>query len=171
MILTGSEIIRNQNSGTIIIEPFDERFVEPNSYGFHLKNELKIYQNEIIHVDQYNESETIIIEEDGFLLEPGRFYLGSTVETIGSYNHTCLLYSRFSTSLCGIFIQTSAPVGHVGAIIPWTLEIVVAHPVIVYPGMLIGKISFWENKGVVELYNGKYKESKSVTTSLLFLET
>jgi dCTP deaminase len=41
------------------------------------------------------------------------------------------------------------------------------HPTIVFPGMLIGKIAFWESQGDRDLYDGKYTGSVDVVASRL----
>jgi len=170
MILTGKEIEREVERKRIVIDPFDPTFVEPNSYGFHLGRELLVYRDSIIDAYYQKNVEKIIIPESGYVLKPRRFYLGHTVERMGSQHYASELYARLSTSLCGIFIQTSCPLGHVGAIIPWTLELLVAHKVKVYPGMLIGKICFWKNQGNIVHYAGRYRASQSVLHSLLSKE-
>ncbi len=167
MILTGDEILSEVEAGRIVIEPFNPRFLEPNSYGFHLADSLLVYADEIVDPFAAREVVQLEIPASGRVLERGRFYLGSTFERMGSTHHAAHLYARFSTSSCGIFIQASAPLGHTGAIIPWTLEIVVAHRVRVYPGMLVGKICFWQNQGRIAQYAGRYRASSSVVHSLL----
>ena len=47
MILSGKEIEKNIGKD-IIIEPFDERRINPNSYNLSLNSELLIYDNEKI---------------------------------------------------------------------------------------------------------------------------
>jgi dCTP deaminase len=165
--LTGPELLRGWARGDISIEPFDERFIEPNSYGFHLGDRLITYADAV--VDSYQERKTteVRIPETGFVLRAGEFYLGSTLERMGSIRYAAELYARFSTGAAGLFIQTSAPLGHTGAILPWTLEMVPTRDIRIYPGMLIGKICFWTNKGTINSYNGRYKDSTTVVRSLL----
>ena len=55
--------------------------------------------------------------------------------------------------------------GNPGAIIPWTLEIKVAHPVRVFPGMVIGKIAFWAMLGAPVQYDGRYVGSADAVAS------
>ena len=167
MILTGSEIQRAWQRGDITISDFSPTFLEPNSYGFHLGEELLIYDDGIVDSYAQREVERIVIPDTGFRLEPDRFYLGHTAEQLGSRCYAAELFARFSTAACGVFIQTSAPLGHTGAIINWTLEIVVAQPVIVYPRMLIGKICFWTNQGDIDPYISRYVHSTHAVPSLL----
>lgn len=169
MILTGSEIIRAVRDGDITISDFDERFIEPNSYGFHLGSRFAVYLDQEVDAFGRRRVEEEGIPEGGYVLQPDLFYLGHTHECMGSRLYASELYARLSTSLCGIFIQTSAPLGHTGAIINWTLEIVVAQPVRIYPGMLIGKICFWRNRGPISLYAGRYVASERMVPSRLSL--
>lgn len=169
MILTGEQIVRERLAGDIEIEPFDRRFVEPNSYGFHLGETLVVYDESVVDSFERKATREIRIPETGYVLRRGHFYLGSTLERMGSRRYASELYARLSTGTAGLFIQTSAPLGHTGAIIPWTLEIVPVHDVRVYAGMLIGKICFWSNKGNVDQYSGRYHDSSTVMSSRLSL--
>ncbi|HXT58046.1 MAG TPA: dCTP deaminase, partial [Pirellulales bacterium] len=47
MILSGHEI-RNQLGGNIVIEPFDESHLNPNSYNLSLHNELLTYEELVL---------------------------------------------------------------------------------------------------------------------------
>ena len=44
MILSGKEILKRKNQD-IIIEPFNENQINPNSYNLRLHNELMVYEN------------------------------------------------------------------------------------------------------------------------------
>jgi dCTP deaminase len=168
MILTGHEIEHFVRRGEIEIEPFDLALVDVNSYGFHLGKKLLVYTNAVIDPFCQNEFETVDLGSEGYLLERGRFYLGYTHERIGGISVATELYANLSTASAGIFIQTSAPLGHSGAVIHWTLEIVVAKTVRIYPQMRIGKICFWLNDGVITPYRGRYQGSEGVVSSRLF---
>jgi dCTP deaminase len=168
VILTGPEIHRMVKTGEIVIEPYDPASLEPNSYGFHLGNRIAVYDDEIIDVRRSLTAHEYEIGSEGFLFEPGRFYLGHTAERFGGVNFASEIYANLSTALCGTFIQTSAPLGHSGAVIHWTLEITVVHPVRLYAGIRIGKVCFWKNYGKTESYTGRYAGSRSVVTSRIF---
>jgi dCTP deaminase len=167
MILTGNQIKQAVRDGDITISSFSEDFIESNSYGFHLGKELAVYTETPIDAYGLRPVDCIQIPDNGYVLRPNFFYLGHTLEQMGSRIYAAELYARLSTSLCGMFIQTSAPLGHTGAIITWTLEIVVSHPVRVYAGMLIGKICFWKSHGQIEPYAGRYVASQFAVPSRL----
>lgn len=170
MILTGAEIHEEVREGRICISPYDENSIEPNSYGFRLDSNFICYRDPIVDTRCKPAEYRFEIPKSGFCLEPGKFYLGNTLETMGSDNYAATLYARRSVSTMGIWIQFSAPLGHTGAIIPWTLEITAINPVVVYPGMLIGKIAFWKPKGVRSIYDGKYTGSTEAVSSRLAQE-
>ena len=44
MILSGKEILKRKDQD-IIIEPFNENQINPNSYNLRLHNELMVYEN------------------------------------------------------------------------------------------------------------------------------
>ena len=86
MILSGKEIVRHMGE-EIIINPFHENQVNPNSYNLTLADELMIYENHELDMKKENKGHLIHIPEEGYLLEPNKLYLGRTQE------YTCLLYT------------------------------------------------------------------------------
>jgi dCTP deaminase len=170
VILTGHEIASEVRRRRITISPFNRGRIEPNSYGFRLSNELLLIQQPTLDVAEQPLVMSIRIPEEGLCLLPRVLYLGSTAELIGSDHYAATLYARRSTATAGMWIQFSAPLGHTGAIIPWTLEIMVVQPTIVYPGMLIGKVAFWVPEGDICTYEGKYTGSSGAVASKLAFE-
>jgi dCTP deaminase len=79
MILSGKEIV-NKLGKDIIIEPFNEKQVNPNSYNLKLHNELLVYNDDILDMKKENGVSKLIIPEEGLKLEPNKLYLGRTVE-------------------------------------------------------------------------------------------
>ncbi|MDD3607191.1 MAG: deoxycytidine deaminase [Candidatus Moranbacteria bacterium] len=168
MILTGKKIIEEVRAGNIFIYPFDENQINPNSYNYRLGKTLKIFDYFDGEKSVFKEIE---IPEDGFVLELGKMYLGHTKEVIGSSKYAMSLIGRSSMGRLGLFLQVSANLGHTTSKHKWTLELVAAKAIRLYPGMKIGQVSFWKNFGDVEKYSGKYgflnypQESYSPITS------
>lgn len=168
MILTGKKIIEEVRAGNIFIYPFDENQINPNSYNYRLGKTLKIFDYFDGEKSVFKEVE---IPEYGFALEPGKMYLGHTKEVIGSSKYAMSLIGRSSMGRLGLFLQVSANLGHTTSKHKWTLELVAAKAIRLYPGMKIGQVSFWKNFGDVEKYSGKYgflnypQESYSPITS------
>ena len=79
MILSGKEIKKHMGR-EIIIEPFDEKRINPNSYNLSLANELLVYDTPVLDMKKPNPVKELIIPEEGLILEPNKLYLGRTKE-------------------------------------------------------------------------------------------
>lgn len=79
MILSGREIHKHLGK-EIVIEPFDEKRLNPNSYNLSLADELLVYENRELDMKLPNPVKRLRIPEEGLLLEPDRLYLGRTNE-------------------------------------------------------------------------------------------
>ncbi|MEU8889858.1 deoxycytidine deaminase [Streptomyces sp. NPDC048442] len=156
MILTGPAIAQAVSRGDLTIDPFDAGLVNPNSYNYRLGNELKVALDTPADPRAEARLETIALTDQGYLLKPRTVYLGSTVERIGSDRYVTSLIGRSSLSRLGCFLQISADLGQLGAVHQWTLEIVVVQPLVVYPGMRVGQVSFWDTAGAAMPYDGHY---------------
>lgn len=170
LILTGDEIGREIEGGRIVIGPFDPACLEPNSYAFHLGDEVLQYEGWAMDARVGPKTDWRTIPPQGMVFEPDRLYLARTLETLGSGRYASTLYGSGSIAALGVWIQLSAPLGHTGAIIPWTLEIAVVHPVRLYPGMRIGKVAFWATQGEISGYSGKYAGSTDAVPSRISSE-
>ena len=62
MILSGREILKHIGN-EIVIEPFDKRRINPNSYNLSLFNELLVYENNILDMRQPNRTSKIVIPD------------------------------------------------------------------------------------------------------------
>ena len=162
MILTGSEIKRCVEGGTITLDPFEFGQVNPNSYNYRLGSTLRMFSE---FRDGKSYFKEIKIPKEGFILNKGQMYLARTLEKIGSNTYAMSLIGRSSLGRLGLFLQVSANLGHVGSCHCWTLELVAAYPIRIYPGMIIGQVSFWENYGDVEEYQGYYGEFSNIIES------
>ncbi len=141
MILTGPCIHEEVQASRIVIEPYRPEAVNPNSYNYRLGERLKHYDE---HAGQFIE---IPLPDDGYILRPHRMYLGHTQEVIGSSVYAMSLIGRSSMGRLGLFLQLSADLGHTTSCHRWTLEMVATRPIRIYPGMVVGQVSFWRNCG------------------------
>ena len=103
MILSGRAIQKHIGSD-IIIEPYDPKRVNPNSYNLSLHNELLVYTGNTLDIKQANPTECIVIPEEGLVLEPNRLYLGRTNEYTKTERYVPMLEGRSSTGRLGLFI-------------------------------------------------------------------
>ena len=170
MILTGEEIKAQQGKG-LLIEPFNEKQVNPNSYNLKLANELLVYANHELDAAQLNTTDLITIPPEGILLEPSRIYLGRTVEHTETYDFVPMLEGRSSIGRLGLLVHISAGFGDVGFRGFWTLELHCVQPVRIYAGMEICQIYYHTVKGAVKPYtSGKYQDNHGIQPSLLYRE-
>src|SRR5258708_14628983 len=140
MILTGNEIRKQVEKGTIVIDPFEEEQINPNSYNYRLGDHYSQVP-ELLSLGHRDQDETFqAIPKDGLQLEPGIIYLATTHEIIGSSKYVTLLIGRSSVARLGLFLQISADMGNLGPAHKWTLELTCGQPSIVYARTSIGQV-------------------------------
>jgi dCTP deaminase len=168
LILSGREI-KNKMGKEIVIEPFSEKQLNPNSYNLKLHNELLVYDEEVLDMKKQNKVKSIVIPEEGLVLEPGKLYLGRTVEYTETDKYVPMLEGRSSVGRLGLFIHVTAGFGDVGFKGFWTLEIFCVQPIKIYPGVEICQIYYHSVEGEYDQYcSGKYQKNEGVQPSLLY---
>jgi dCTP deaminase len=172
VILTRAAITTAIERGEITIEPFEPERISPNAYDWRLGDRIRVCDGELDAAvpTEFAEHE---IPAGGMLLEPGQLYLGVTHERTHSERFAQLINGNRTVGSLGIWVHVSAPLGHVGHAIRWTLEIRVARAVRVYPYMTFGKIVFLDVFGSAASYQNlgrKYVRSNGIDVSRLFEE-
>lgn len=177
-MLTGSEIIKQVNNGNIVIEPFNIKNIGPNSCDLTLGNTLKVYRQipspysggiSPLNPKIKNKTKEYSINESGFVLYPGKLYLGHTIERTGSEFYIPCIEGRSSVARLGITTHVAAGFGDLGFIGSWTLELHVIEPVVVYPDMRICQIHFFKPDGDISIkYKGKYNNCDGVVESRMY---
>jgi len=172
MILTGPEIRRAVAAGDITIEPFDARRVSPNAYDWRLGDTIRMCDTEL---DAARPSDFVewTIPPEGMDLLPGNLYLGVTHERTHSDRYAQFINGDRRIGTLGVWVHVSAPLGHVGHAIRWTLEICTVRRVRIYPRMTFGKIIFLKTMGAIVSYQDmgqKYTASTGIDVSRLYEE-
>jgi dCTP deaminase len=190
MILGGKTIRDEIKSGNIVITNFDESRLNPNSYNLTLDNKLLVYgdsvklvplldnsgvvkpyviQHKHLDMKKKNNTQEIWIPKNGLLLEPGRVYLGTTVERTFTDKYVPMLEGRSSIGRLGLMIHVTAGFGDVGFDGKWTLEIVPVQPVIIYPNVEICQIYYHTVTDTsIKYTSNKYNNQNDVTASKLY---
>lgn len=150
MVLSDGTIRELVEAGTLAIDPWDEARLQPSSVDVTVLGEFRVFRNNRRpHIDVHESlddlTELVTVEENPFILHPGEFVLGSTIERIGLPDDlVARLEGKSSLGRLGLLIHSTA-----GFIDPgWdgtiTLELsnVARLPITIYPGMRIGQISF-----------------------------
>lgn len=168
MILTGHEIRRRVEANEIVVTPFNADFINPNSIDLTLDDKILRYRDPII--DPRVEPEVIEekIPEDGLVLEPMSFCLGSSREIVGSTRYVPMVHAKSSTARAGLFVHVTADLIDIGSIGTITFQLFSTLALRVYPGMRIAQMTFWKPQGEITLYSGKYQGSSGPRKSMIF---
>jgi len=170
MILTGNEI-KAQLGANIVIDPFDESLLNPNSYNLRLHNELLVYEEIVLDMRRPNRFRRYTIPDDGFVLNPNQLYLGRTMERTETHNLVPMLEGRSSIGRLGLFVHITAGFGDIGFAGFWTLEMFAVQPIRIYPGVPICQIFYHTVEGAISEYrSGKYQNNHDIQPSLMYRE-
>lgn len=151
MILSDRSLREQLAAGRIVIEPFDDRLVQPSSIDVRVSNLFRVFRNHTAGVidvkkDLTSLTELIEIDDDqAFMLHPGEFVLGSTLERIAVPDDlVARIEGKSSLGRLGLLIHSTAGFIDAGFDGHITLELanVASLPITLYPGMRIGQVSF-----------------------------
>jgi dCTP deaminase len=170
MILSGEEIRRHLGTN-IIIDPFDERKLNPNSYNLTLHEEILVYEEVVLDMRQANRFRRLTIPESGLVLSPNQLYLARTEERTETHNLVPMIEGRSSIGRLGLFVHVTAGFGDVGFCGYWTLEMFAVQPVRIYPHVAICQIFYHQIAGdFTEYQSDKYQHNTDIQPSLLYKE-
>jgi len=168
MILSGLEIAKRIGKD-IDIDPYNPDQLNPNSYNLRLHDELMVYDNQVLDMKVDNAVSKLMIPSTGLQLEPGKLYLGRTVERTRTNSLVPMLEGRSSIGRLGMFVHVTAGFGDVGFNGFWTLEIFVVQPLVIYPNVEICQIYYHHLDGDYAIYeSGKYQNNEGIQASKLY---
>ncbi len=168
MILSGREIKRRLGKD-IFIEPYTSAQLGPNSYNLKLHNELMVYEDVILDMKHKPKVYSMVIPDEGLVLQPGILYLARTVEYTKTTAYVPMLEGRSSIGRLGLFIHITAGFGDVGFAGYWTLEMFCVKPIRVYPNVEICQIFYHSIEGDYDQYmSDKYQNNKGIQPSMLY---
>ena len=152
MILSDGSIRREMGSGRLVIEPLEPHQIQPASVDVRLGSEFLVFRNHTCEViDPFDKPsdlmETVKVGDgEAFVLHPGEFVLGTTLEAIGLPDDiVARVEGKSSLGRLGLLIHATA-----GFVDPgWTrgqitleLSNVATLPIKLWPEMKIGQLSF-----------------------------
>jgi dCTP deaminase len=165
-ILTGKEIRKQIDQGSIKITPLDLSNIGPNSIDLRVGPKLLTYVNETLSTrEEPSYIEHTICPENGFVLMPNTLYIGSTVERIHTEEFVPFFDGRSSFGRLGGSIHQTAGVGEAGFDGTVTLEITVVSKLRIFPQDRICQIYFHTTHGEKSLYKGRYQGQTGPTPS------
>jgi dCTP deaminase len=184
VVLSDKTIRAEIDSGRIVIDPYDESLVQPSSVDVRVDNRFRVFQNSrypYIDVRQPMEDLTELVEVEGqepFILHPGEFVLGQTLERVTLPNDlVARLEGKSSLGRLGLLIHSTAGFVDSGFSGNLTLELsnVANLPITIYQGMPIGQMSFMRMDAPVDRPYGseetgsKYQGQAEPTPSRFYL--
>jgi dCTP deaminase len=180
MLLSDRDLKAALAEGRMGLSPYDEAMVQPSSVDVRLDRYFRVFANHrYTHIDPASEQDdlTELLEPEGeepFILHPGEFVLGSTLEVITLGNDLAArLEGKSSLGRLGLLTHSTAGFidpgfsGHV------TLELsnVANLPIKLYPGMKIGQICVLQLTSTAEhpygssIYGSRYQDQRGPTPS------
>ena len=181
MVLSDRDIRAEIAAGRIVIDPYTPEAVQPSSIDLHLDRRFRVFRNSrypYIDVREEQPELTELVEiagDEPFILHPGEFVLGSTLELVGLPDDlVARLEGKSSLGRLGLLIHSTAGYVDPGWEGNLTLELsnVANLPITLYDGMKIGQISFQRLSSPVEVAYGdsrlgsRYRGQRDPTASL-----
>ncbi|MCE5191621.1 MAG: dCTP deaminase [Actinomycetia bacterium] len=151
MVLSDRSIKEQMMTGRIRVEPFDPEDIQPSSVDLHLGAKFQVFRNSRYpYIDPSHEQVGLMeliaaTTGEPFVLHPGEFVLGATVERIVLPDDiVARLEGKSSLGRLGLLIHSTAGYVDPGWDGTLTLELsnVANLPIVLTPGMPIGQISF-----------------------------
>jgi dCTP deaminase len=180
VLLSDRDISRQLDEGRVRLDPFDPKLIQPSSVDVRLDRWFRVFQNHRYpYIDPSEEQEdlTELVEtngDDAFVLHPGEFVLGATLEVVTLPDDVAArLEGKSSLGRLGLLTHSTAGFidpgfsGHV------TLELsnVATLPIKLWPGMKIGQLAFFQLTSPAEnpygsaVYGSRYQHQRGPTPS------
>ncbi|MBO1032315.1 dCTP deaminase [Tessaracoccus sp. SD287] len=153
MLLSDRDILAQVEAGRVALDPWSAEMVQPSSVDVRLDRFFRVFENHkypVIDPAADQPELTRLVEPEGdepFVLHPGEFVLGATYESVSLPDDIAArLEGKSSLGRLGLLTHSTAGfidpgfTGHV------TLELsnVATLPIILYPGMKIGQLCFFQ---------------------------
>lgn len=159
MVLSDRSIKEQIRDGRIRIEPLDPDDIQPSSVDVHLAERFRVFRNSRYpYIDPAVEQSGLMelvsaSREAPFVLHPGEFVLGATIERLVLPDDiVARLEGKSSLGRLGLLIHSTAGYVDPGWDGTLTLELsnVANLPIVLTPGMPIGQLSFMRMTTPVE---------------------
>jgi dCTP deaminase len=153
VILSDRSIRDALDEGRIVIDPLADGAVQPSSVDVRVADGFRLFSNHrypYIDVKQSQPDLTELVTvtpDEPFVLHPGEFVLGATLERVGLPDDlVARLEGKSSLGRLGLLIHSTAGFIDAGFEGHVTLELsnVATLPITIHPGMPIGQIAFFQ---------------------------
>lgn len=180
MLLSDRDIVAEIEAGRVALEPYDRDLVQPSSIDVRLDRFFRVFNNSrYTHIDpsiQQDELTTLVEPrgEEAFVLHPGEFVLGSTLEIVTLPDDVASrLEGKSSLGRLGLITHSTAGFIDPGFSGHITLELsnVANLPIMLWPGMKIGQLCLIRLSSPAEfpygssVYGSRYQGQRGPTAS------
>ncbi|WP_296102681.1 dCTP deaminase [uncultured Corynebacterium sp.] len=184
MILSDRDIRSAIDSGHLGISPFDPTMVQPSSIDVRLDRYFRVFNNaRYTHIDPKEEQEDLtslveVKDGDAFILHPGEFVLGSTLEEFAlPADLAGRLEGKSSLGRLGLLTHSTAGFIDPGfnGYITFELSNASNLPIALYPEMKVGQLALFMMSSPAETPYGsgslgsKYQGQRGPTASKAYM--
>jgi dCTP deaminase len=180
VLLSDRDIRREIDAGRVQLDPYDAVMIQPSSVDLRLDRYFRVFQNHrYSHIDPAEEQDELTVQvepkgDEPFVLHPGEFVLGSTLEQVTLPDDLAgRLEGKSSLGRLGLLTHSTAGfidpgfTGHV------TLELsnVANLPIKLWPGMKVGQLCLFRLSSPAEhpygsaIYGSRYQGQRGPTAS------
>ena len=180
MLLSDSDIRAEVGAGRLVIDPWEPDLIQPSSIDVRIDRYFRVFNNsQYTHIDpsQQQDELTSLVEpkdDEAFVLHPGEFVLGSTLEVVTLPDDLAgRLEGKSSLGRLGLLTHSTAGFIDPGFTGHITLELsnVANLPIKLYPGMKIGQLCLFRLSSAAEhpygsaQYGSRYQGQRGPTPS------
>jgi dCTP deaminase len=180
MLLSDRDIRAEVDAGRLRLAPYDAELLQPSSVDVRLDRYFRVFNNQqYTHIDPALQQDdlTTLVEPKGdepFVLHPGEFALGSTLEVVSLPDDLSgRLEGKSSLGRLGLLTHSTAGFIDPGFTGHITLELsnVATLPIILWPGMKIGQLCLFRLSSPAEhpygaaVYGSRYQGQRGPTPS------
>jgi dCTP deaminase len=184
MLLSDRDIRAEVEGGRLAVQPWDDALVQPSSVDVRLDRFFRVFNNSrYTHIDPAAQQDdlTTLVEPEGddpFVLHPGEFVLGSTLEIVTLPDDLAgRLEGKSSLGRLGLLTHSTAGFIDPGFTGHITLELsnVANLPITLWPGMKIGQLCLFRLSSAAEhpygssVYGSRYQGQRGPTPSRSYL--
>jgi len=180
VLLSDGDIRKEVEFGRLVLEPWDAELLQPSSIDVRLDRFFRVFNNSAYtHIDpavQQDELTSLVEAEwdSPFVLHPGEFVLGSTLEVVTVPDDLAgRLEGKSSLGRLGLLTHSTAGFIDPGFSGHITLELsnVANLPITLWPGMKIGQLCLFRLSSPSEhpygsaVYGSRYQGQRGPTPS------
>jgi dCTP deaminase len=180
VLLSDRDILAEIKANRVVVEPYDESMIQPSSIDFRLDRYFRVFENHRYpHIDPAADQSDLTREvepngDEPFILHPGEFVLGSTLEVVTLPDDLAArVEGKSSLGRLGLLTHATAGFVDPGFSGHVTLELanVATLPIKLYPGMKIGQLCFFRLSSPAEhpygsaKYGSRYQGQRGPTPS------